>query len=166
MKPGTFSDGIAERERKKVSWYTDEVSKIPGLSFSPFVLGSRGGFGRAARRVWMQFLKHAKERCAADWRHSWSARSFGEVWIQKLSAAMANRAAVGAMLRAPLLSRQLAYGYGLNDPIPAAEVVDGSGGSDPIAVDAGPSAPIARGAGGEGSAPHRVRFGPVHILRG
>ena len=37
---------------------------------------------------------------------------------------MANRAAVGAMLRAPLLSRQLAYGYGLNHLIPA-EVVDG-----------------------------------------
>ena len=31
MKSGTFEDGIAERERKKVSWYTDEVPKIPGL---------------------------------------------------------------------------------------------------------------------------------------
>ena len=112
----------------------------------------------------MQFPKHAKERCAADWRHSWSARSFGEVWIQKLSAAMANRAAVGAMLRAPLLSRQLAYGYGLNHHIPA-EVVDGGGGADPIAVDAGPGVSVARGAGGESSAPHRVRFGPV-LFRG
>ena len=165
IKSGTFADGIAERERKKLSWYTDEVPQIPGLSFSPFVLGSRGGFGRAARRVfWVQFLKHAKERCAADWRHSLSARSFGEVWIQKLSAAMASRAAVGAMLRAPLLSRQLAYyGYGLNYPIPA-EVVDGGGGADPIVVDAGPGVSVARGAGGESSAPHRVRFSPV--LRG
>ena len=48
------------------------------------------------------------------------------------------RAAVGATLRAPLLSRQLAYdGYGLNHPIPA-EVVNGGGGADPIVVDAGP----------------------------
>ena len=99
-----------------------------------------------------------------------SARSFGEVRIQKLSVAMANRAAVGATLRAPLLSRQLAYGYyGLNHPIPA-EVVDGGGGggggAGPIAVDAGPgvSVSVARGAGGESLAPHRVRFGPV--LRG
>ena len=33
IKPGTCADGIAERERKKVSWYTGEVSKIPGLSW-------------------------------------------------------------------------------------------------------------------------------------
>ena len=74
-----------------------------------------------------------------------------------------NRAAVGAMLRAPLLSRQLAYGDGLNHSIPA-EVVDGGGGADPIVVDVGPGVSVARGAGGESSAPHCVRFGPV--LRG
>ena len=73
---------------------------------------------------------------------------------------VARRAAVGATLRAPLLARQLAYSYGLNRPIPA-EVVDGGGGADPIVVDAGPGVSVARGAGGESSAPHRVRFGPV-----
>ena len=48
-------------------------------------------------------------------------------------------------------------------PIPA-EVVDGGGDADPIAVDAGPGVSDARGAGGDSSAPHRVRLGPV--LRG
>ena len=48
----------------------------------------------------------------------------------------------------------------VNHPIPA-EVVDGGGGADPIVVDAGPGVSVAREAGGESSAPHRVRFGPV-----
>ena len=62
------------------------------------------------------------------------------------------------------LSQQLAYGYGLDRHIPAEVVVDGGSGADPIVVDAGRSVSVARGAGGESSAPNCVRFGPV--LRG
>ena len=80
----------------------------------------RGGGGSSPKD-----LEIGDEALRDFWRHfadAFNAIGFRNMTyvhaclVQKLSAAMANRAAVGAMLRAPLLSRQLANGYGLNHP--------------------------------------------------
>ena len=119
---GSFGDAVAARERLKRESYAAEVARVPMMRFEPFVVGSLGGFGPAARRVWKQFCALALRSGRSDWRHSWSSVSFSAVWRQKLSAAMANRSAAGALLRAPLLSRQQAFGSGLSFPLPLEEI--------------------------------------------
>ena len=106
----SFAACIKTREDSKQAKYDNEVGLLPGMSFSPFVLGSHGGFGKAARSVWQLFLTHARRAVSRDWRHSWSSRDFGSVWIQKLSAALARRDATSVLLRSPLIQRRRAFG--------------------------------------------------------
>ena len=45
-----------------------------------------------------------------DWRHSWSAMSFSSCWLQKLSIAVANQSAIGALRRTTVCTRQRVLG--------------------------------------------------------
>ena len=54
-------------------------------------------FGKEAKAVWSVLKKHAEALQGRDWRHSWTAMSFSSVWLQKLSVAVANQTAIGAM---------------------------------------------------------------------
>ena len=80
------------------------------MIFHPFVLGAHGGFGEEAKGVWRLLKKAAKKVGRRDWRHSWSAMSFSSVWMQKLSIAVANQTAIGALRRTPLCTRQRVMG--------------------------------------------------------
>ena len=57
----------------------------------------------------MQQAEAVKRR---DWRHSWTAMTFSSVWLQKLSIAMSNEAAIAALRRTQLCTRQRVLGLG------------------------------------------------------
>ena len=104
-----FERAILEREAEKNCLYKEECKKA-GMIFHPFVLGAHGGFGEEAKGVWRLLKKEAKKVGRRDWRHSWSAISFCSVWMQKLSVAVANQTAIGALRRTPLCTRQRVMG--------------------------------------------------------
>ena len=83
------------------------------MQFIPFVLGHHGGFGESAKELWGIFARRAKEVRGRDWRHSWSARSFTSVWLQKLSIVLARETGFGALARTSVRSRQVVLGEGL-----------------------------------------------------
>ena len=80
------------------------------MIFYPFVLGAHGGFGKEAKGVWHLLKKAAIKVGRRDWRHSWTAMSYSAVWMQKLSVAIANETAIGALRRTPLCTRQRVLG--------------------------------------------------------
>ena len=80
------------------------------MIFHPFVLGAHGGFGKEAVAVWSLLKQHAAKVQRRDWRHSWSAMSFSSCWLQKLSIAVANQTAIGALRRTTVCTRQRVLG--------------------------------------------------------
>ena len=104
-----FEKAIKEREKVKIGLYKEECKKA-GMLFYPFVLGAHGGFGEEAKGVWKMLEKMAKKVGRRDWRHSWTASSYGGVWMQKMSVAIANETAIGALRRTPLCTRQRVLG--------------------------------------------------------
>ena len=60
--------------------------------------------------MWKMLEKMAKKVGRRDWRHSWTASSYGGVWMQKMSVAIANETAIGALRRTPLCTRQRVLG--------------------------------------------------------
>ena len=104
-----FEKAIEEREQEKNGHYKEECEKA-GMIFLPFVLGAHGGFGKEAKGVWTLLKKVASKVGRRDWRHSWTAMSFSSVWMQKLSVAVANETAIGALRRTPLCTRQRVMG--------------------------------------------------------
>ena len=104
-----FEKAIKEREKVKIGLYKEECKRA-GMLFYPFVLGAHGGFGEEAKGVWKMLLKMAKSVGRRDWRHSWTASSYGGVWMQKMSVAIANETAIGALRRTPLCTRQRVLG--------------------------------------------------------
>ena len=66
---------------------------------------------RSLFRKWKRMLETmAKKVGRRDWRHSWTASSYGGVWMQKMSVAIANEMAIGALRRTPLCTRQRVLG--------------------------------------------------------
>ena len=109
-KPGSASLPEAERTVATVSTPTTGRQKPIRSDFS-------GGFGKTAgqgalARVWGLLRRHADNVQGLDWRHSWTAMSFSSVWLQKLSVAVANQTAIGALRRTPLCTRQRVMGLG------------------------------------------------------
>ena len=82
--PKTFNEAIKKREEDKNAMYKDECEKQQ-MEFFPFVLGSKGGFGKSAKELWDVLVKKANQIGGRDWRHSWTAMSYSSVWKQKLS---------------------------------------------------------------------------------
>ena len=109
--PKTFNEAIKKREEDKNAMYKDECEKQQ-MEFFPFVLGSKGGFGKSAKELWDVLVKKANQIGGRDWRHSWTAMSYSSVWKQKLSIAIANWTAMGALRRTPMISRRVALGGG------------------------------------------------------
>jgi hypothetical protein len=81
----TFDIAIEAKENDKHEKYKKEVERLPNCKFMPFVLGSNGGFGPCALKVWNMLKAHAKKVQGRDWRHSWTSRSFCSRWRQILS---------------------------------------------------------------------------------
>ena len=106
-----FERAIKEREAEKKGLYKEECEKA-GMIFHPFVLGAHGGFGVEAKNVRRLLKKAAMKVGWRYWRHSWTAMSFSSVWLQKLSVAVANQTAIGALRRTPLCTRQRVMGLG------------------------------------------------------
>ena len=100
---------IEQREQDKNEIYKEECEKA-GMIFHPFVLGAHGGFGKEAVAVWGLLKQHAAKVQRRDWRHSWSAMSFSSCWLQKLSIAVANQTAIGALRRITVCTRQRVLG--------------------------------------------------------
>ena len=105
----TFKAAIEQREQDKNEIYKEECEKA-GMIFHPFVLGAHGGFGKEAVAVWSLLKQHAAKVQRRDWRHSWSAMSFSSCWLQKLSIAVANQTAIGALRRTTVCTRQRVLG--------------------------------------------------------
>ena len=66
----------------------------------------------SAREVWWALLvAQAKLVATRDWRQSkrqsWSARTYGEVWMRRLSVAMAKQLAAAALSRVPMATRKV-----------------------------------------------------------
>ena len=104
-----FKAAVEEREKAKNLLYKDECAKA-GMIFHPFVLGAHGGFGKEATAVWKLLNRHAAKVQGRDWRHSWTAMSFSSNWLQKLSIAVANQTATGALRRTTVCTRQRVLG--------------------------------------------------------
>jgi hypothetical protein len=105
----TFKAAIEQREQDKNEIYKEECEKA-GVIFHPFVLGAHGGFGKEAVAVWGLLKQHAAKVQRRDWRHSWTAMSFSSCWLQKLSIAVANQTAIGALRRTTVCTRQRVLG--------------------------------------------------------
>ena len=106
----SFNTAIEAKEVEKMGIYADLVSAVPNCAFLPFVIGSCGGFGPCARKVWKLLNARAKQTQARDWRHSWTARSFCTHWRQVLSVRLMRQTAVGMIARVPFISRMKALG--------------------------------------------------------
>ena len=63
-----------------------------------------------ATAVWKLLNRHAAKVQGRDWRHSWTAMSFSSNWLQKLSIAVANQTATGALRRTTVCTRQRVLG--------------------------------------------------------
>ena len=73
-------------------------------------MGSHGGFGTCAKQVWALLVQRAKLVAARDWRQSWSAMTYQQVWLRRLSVAIAKQEAIATLVRVPLVTRQAAMG--------------------------------------------------------
>lgn len=105
-----FKEAIAAAEKIKTDKYAREVAGISQSAFLPFVVGSHGGFGTCAKQVWALLVQRAKLVAARDWRQSWSAMTYQQVWLRRLSVAIAKQEAIATLVRVPLVTRQAAMG--------------------------------------------------------
>ena len=57
-------------------------------------------------------MQRAKLVAARDWRQSWSAMTYQQVWLRRLSVAIAKQEAISTLVlvRVPLVTRQAAMG--------------------------------------------------------
>ena len=78
-----FKEAIAAAEKIKTDKYAREVAGISQSAFLPFVVGSHGGFGTCAKQVWALLVQRAKLVAARDWRQSWSAMTYQQVWLRR-----------------------------------------------------------------------------------
>ena len=90
-----FKEAIAAAEKIKTDKYAREVAGISQSAFLPFVVGSHGGLGTCAKQVWALLVQRAKLVAARDWRQSWSAMTDQQVWLRRLSVAIAKQEARG-----------------------------------------------------------------------
>ena len=107
---GGFKEAIAAAEKIKTDKYAREVAGISQSAFLPFVVGSHGGVGTCAKQVWALLVQRAKLVAARDWRQSWSAMTYQQVWLRRLSVVIAKQEAIATLVRVPLVTRQAAMG--------------------------------------------------------
>ena len=103
-----FKEAIAAAEKIKTDKYAREVAGISQSAFLPFVVGSHGGLGTCAKQVWALLVQRAKLVAARDWRQSWSAMTYQQVWLRRLSVAIAKQEAIATLVRVPLVTRRQA----------------------------------------------------------
>jgi hypothetical protein len=76
---------MESNEKEKNNMYK-EKSKANEWDFAPFVVGTFGGLGPSAARVFRNVVTaSATLEISCFYHHSWSAASYGPHWLQRIS---------------------------------------------------------------------------------
>ena len=79
----------------------------------PVVFGSHGGFGDCAQDLWELLKARAKHLSKRSWKHSWTATTYAQLWVQKISVALVTKIAESIQERLQLATRARALGLGV-----------------------------------------------------